>query len=113
MTVLGHFSAGYIGYAAQAGVPAHDPHELGIGPRLPAVGFHGTSVGELGPGGGPRACEELLEPVPGEVQVERVHVAGEDMDLAPELGPEPRPVPLQIIAQVVVVRPEVLRPAAR
>src|SRR5882724_9282591 len=74
--------------------------------------FHGTSVGELRLGGGPRACEELLEPVRGEVQVERVHVAGEDVDLTPELGPEPGPVPLQIIAQVVVVRPEVLGHAA-
>src|SRR5256886_17582800 len=74
--------------------------------------FHGTSVGELRLGGGPRACEELLEPVRGEVQVERVHVAGEDVDLTPELGPEPGPAPLQIIAQVVVVRPEVLGHAA-
>src|SRR5438128_9381773 len=98
--------------AAALHVPGHDPHELGIGPRLPAVRFHGTSVGQLRLGGGPRACEELVEPVHGEVQVERVHVAGEDVDLAPELGPERCPVPLQISAQVVVVRPEVLGHAA-
>src|SRR5947208_16183769 len=59
-----------------------------MGPRLPAVRLHGTAVDELRVGRGPRVCEELLEPVHGEVQVERVHVAREDVDLALELGPE-------------------------
>src|SRR5256886_14209278 len=100
------------GRAAPLYVTGHDPHELGIGPRLPAVRLHGTSVGEVRVGRGPRVCEELLEPVHGEVQVEGVHVAGEDVDLAFEPGREGRPVALQVVSQVVVVGPEVLGHAA-
>src|SRR6267154_1634755 len=169
MTAFGHFSAGYVGYAAQAGVPAPgllvplsgviailgglsitlgykakiggwlivlflvpvtlkmhafwavpDPMMHGIQlamfwknvSMLGAVRLHGAPVHEFGVGRGLRAGEELLQPVHGEVQVEGVHVACEDVDPALELGPEPRPVPRQILAQVVVVGAEVLGHAA-
>src|SRR5262249_21493894 len=63
-------------------------HELGPGPGVPAVAFLRPAVGELGVGGGiGRGLEELLEAVHGEVQVEVVHVAGEEVQLAGEPGP--------------------------
>ena len=76
------------------------------------MGLHRASVRELGVRGGSGPLEKLLQPVHGQVQVECVHVPREHVDLAAQLGTERRPVPLQILAQVVVMGPEVLGDAA-
>src|SRR5256886_16080979 len=89
-------------------VPRHDAHQLRVGPRLPAVRLAGAPVPDLRIGCGARPLEELLEAIDGEVQVERVHVAHEHVELALELGAERRPVTLQVVAQVVVVRLDIL-----
>src|SRR5690348_17874702 len=47
-----------------------------------------------------RRLEHLLKIVDGEVEVEVVHVAGEEVELADELWSERRPVALRVLAEI-------------
>src|SRR5437016_871071 len=47
--------------------------------------------------------EHLLKIVDGETEIEVVHVAGEEMELADELRADRRPIPLRILAQIKAV----------
>src|SRR5579872_6951368 len=76
----------------------HLLHHLGPRKRVPAVTLLGATVGEIR-----RLAfllEHVLEIIYGEVQVEVVHVAGEEMQLAGELGPKRSPVAFRIRTQI-------------
>src|SRR5512146_194677 len=99
-------------------VPLHllidDSQQLLIRPRLPPMRLERPSIcyitGVIRPL--PRllcALEERPHPIHAQVEEVVVHVAHGDVQLADELGPDRRPVPLEIVAQIVAVLAHRLR----
>src|SRR5947199_10321923 len=82
----------------------HRLDEFGEAHGHPPVSLHGAAVLER-PGivGVLGVLEKILEEINGQVEVVVVHVAAIEVQLAYEVGADPGPVGLDVVAQVIAV----------
>src|SRR5262249_34207155 len=85
-------------------VPGHFPQHLREVSQVPVMALLGTSVLEAAfVMRIARLLEHVLEVVDAEIQVEIVHLTGEEVELADELGAERRPVLSCVLSQIVAM----------